>query len=439
MNIDRVEVRRYRSLYDVSIEPGPLTVLVGPNNSGKTNVMEALHFLAETYEFDLETAINRKGGFENVAHRRKRRTKVPVEFSVNVTASVAEIRNRTGGVRVRRSKKEVDGRAKLLIKHSFGFAASSSAIQADFYVKNEELSVAFRRRVGDDPKQLFRVVRTGNDIEIEVLASENKVESRREDPLWHLVQPFDDEGFQEYLSDRVRTDQLFLTQATFNWVLDFFTGQMSKMSLFQLSPLEVRRSGVPTPNAALGRHGENLPALVAHMRRHSPKQWSAVLAAMQRIVADLQDIRTDFTPDRRLTLQFVEREAGRPWGVEEVSDGTMQSLALFMTVLDPRLPVLMLEEPENSVHPWILRVLVDLCRDAAGKQIIISTHSPALLNYVRPSEVWAVWRKAGRSQMSRLELLDEDVFTLWETGQVGLAEYLDSGAVDEVVPGRDGA
>lgn len=342
-------------------------------------------------------------------------------------------------MRIRKSKDELDGRAKILIRHSFGFAASSTAIQADFYVKTETISVRLRRRAGEDAENLFRIVRSGNEIDLEIGPVDSHDDNFRKDPRWVFITPFEDDGFREYLIERVRSDQLLLTQATFNWVLDFFSGQMSKMSLFQLSPLEVRRSGVPTPNASLGRHGENLPALVAHMRRHSPKQWASVLSAMQRIVSDLEDIRTDFTPDRRLTLQFVEREAGRPWGVEEVSDGTMQSLALFMTVLDPRLPVLMLEEPENSVHPWILRVLIDLCRDASGKQVLISTHSPALLDYVRPSEIWVVWRRAGRSRMSRLESLDQDVSELWASGEVGLSEYLASGVVDEVVPGGDGA
>ena len=74
MRIESLTISRYRSLYGVSLRPGDLTVVVGPNNAGKTNLVDAVDFLAEAYRFGLEVAVGRKGGFENIAHRKVRRT-----------------------------------------------------------------------------------------------------------------------------------------------------------------------------------------------------------------------------------------------------------------------------------------------------------------------------------------------------------------------------
>src|SRR4051812_31057073 len=80
MRIERISIQAYRSLYNVTFAPTQFTVLVGPNNSGKSNLVEALDFLGDVHQHGIEVAITRKGGFENIAHRRMRRTKRPIAF-----------------------------------------------------------------------------------------------------------------------------------------------------------------------------------------------------------------------------------------------------------------------------------------------------------------------------------------------------------------------
>src|SRR6185437_13657901 len=45
MRITRVVIRNWRSIKDLDFEPSPVTVLVGPNNAGKTNILSAINFL----------------------------------------------------------------------------------------------------------------------------------------------------------------------------------------------------------------------------------------------------------------------------------------------------------------------------------------------------------------------------------------------------------
>src|SRR5580693_6930633 len=91
MKVNQIAITGYRSLYDVHIEPSDLTVLTGPNNSGKTNFVEALDFLAETSRHGLEVAINRKGGIENIIHRRMARTRRSLSFTIRIILSAEDL------------------------------------------------------------------------------------------------------------------------------------------------------------------------------------------------------------------------------------------------------------------------------------------------------------------------------------------------------------
>ena len=221
------------------------------------------------------------------------------------------------------------------------------------------------------------------------------------------------------------TDLLTPGLGVFNPVVREFERRLAAIHLYRLTPLECRKPGAPTPNPDLELHGENLPSLVAFMQRHSPEAWDQTLTAMRLIVPGLSDIRTGFTHDRRLTLQFVEDGVGRPWTAEEISDGTIQSLALFAAVFDPRNPVSFIEEPENAVHPWIVRGFVDVCRQVTYKQILVTTHSPALIGYLSPDEVVVLWRKEGRSELAPMTELDPEAVRLWSEGEVSTFDLVD--------------
>jgi len=96
---------------------------------------------------------------------------------------------------------------------------------------------------------------------------------------------------------------------------------------------------------------------------------------------------------------------------------------------------LVIEEPENSVHPWIVRHILDACREAStSKQIILTTHSPIIINAVRPEEVWVIWRAKGESQLAPLTWLDPEFLGMWEDGAIPTFDYIDSGALPHAIP-----
>jgi predicted ATPase len=417
MRIHTVNITGYRSLYQVTVEPGNLTVLTGPNNSGKTNFVEAIDFLAEVYRYGLESAISRKGGIENIVHRRMARTKRSLAFEVITSLEVGELA-------FLRNREQASRQDEVIVTHRFVILPASQRIDAEYRVSSEYLAFF----IPNSELPFFELTRENEDVTANVDAVQ-----LRNTPLEEIEFYYDSDLYQRFPT---RPTDL-VARFRFNPIESSFARAMGNIRLYQLAPLECRRPGVPAPNAEVDRHGQNLPALVAYLQKHHSSSWRRVIAAMQAIVPELVEIKTEYTPDRRLALQFVEKGVRRPWSAEDISDGTMQALGMYTAIFDPRTSLILFEEPENSLHSWVIRNFVDACRAAEGRQVILTTHSAVLLSYLAPKEVSLVWKANGQTNIRRIIEIQPEIESLWSDGNLTVFEMLDSGLLREAIPGGD--
>lgn len=431
MKLRRVFVQNYKSLRHVDFKPTDFSVLVGPNASGKSNFADAIDFLSYVYREGLEHAIARKGGYENIAFRKERRSKSAIEFEIEVEASPTEIRRLVSSPSFRTHEKAK--LSELRFTHHFAFQAIGSGIKSEYRVVKEKILIT----AAEDQPDLFSKGSAAVNIERNASGA-IKISTYGGSVLGSFVErPL---KFMQELADEsahVPPEQLaisfpFLTNLLFN----IFSRALSQMAVYKPSSELSRRPGVPTPNPLLMMTGENLPAVVDWLKRHKPDQWKEIMHAMKDILPNLEDIGVQYLHTKTLGLFFKERGISRPWTAEDISDGTIRALAILVASIDPRSSVLFVEEPENSVHPWIIKVLVERLRSISkSKNVIITTHSPVLLDIVAPAAVWVVHKVGGETHVSNLLELDPQAEMDWKMGRYKLSEYLDSGTVPQVVPG----
>lgn len=423
MEISRIRVTAFKSLYELEADFDHLTVVTGPNGAGKSNLVDALTFLSDAYRHDLEFAVSRAGGYENIAHRRTRRAKRPISFEVVARLQPTDMAN--GVFLFRRREEPWPHDVPLNLTHGFSFHASSQKLLADFEVIEEWFKIH-----DDQGRQLLYMGFRGGEIFSEV----RKHPKLRRTDITDLVRPFLDRGFNWDQWGRTpgRTELVGTLWRYMN-LFGLLSEHVAQLKVFQLSPHLSRTSGVATPNAELGRHGDNLPGAANNLRRRSPKAWERVEDAMRSLIPGLSGITIVPTEDRRLALQFKERGVGRPWNSSEVSDGTIQTFALLVALFDPRASMLIIEEPENAVHPWILRHILEIT-STTDRQILFTTHSPVLLDYVDPQIVWLMWMRQGRSALRRFVDMDPDLTEGLVSGKLSLFETYASGYFPEAVP-----
>jgi predicted ATPase len=415
MHLSRVEIRNYKSLRDVTFEPGAVSVFVGPNAAGKTNFADALDFLGDVYRWGLEAAVSRKGGYENISYRHSRRTKAPIQFRVILK-----------DVKARSAERPV--LVHVTFDHCFEFRAESRGIGANFTVAHESLVVYEELKAAK--RELLRMTKTPERDDISIEEHRGLFNEETSD-IMKDIWPF-------MAQDAHEEAELFLRRIPTLFNLSWIKGviaHLASLKVFQLSPRQERQPGVPTPNPDLDRIGTNLPAVIAFLQKKFPGAHRRLLDYTKRVMPSMEEIQTGFTHTKTLALFIKEQGFARPWAADDISDGTLQTIALLTAIFDPRAKIVVIEEPENSVHPWALRNLVAAVREASkSKQIILTTHSPILVDQLRPEELWVVQRPGAETRIDPLLKLDPSLKDDWGRGKFTLAEYLDSGAVPDAVP-----
>jgi predicted ATPase len=124
-------------------------------------------------------------------------------------------------------------------------------------------------------------------------------------------------------------------------------------------------------------------------------------------------------------MYFKLKESGQLVPASQASDGTLLVLAYLAVLYLPEPPrLLLIEEPENGIHPKRLREVLDILRDLVHEQshtqVVLTTHSPYALDSFEPEEVTLCTKTdTGEIRTTRLSDSPEvvrqlDVFTLGE-------------------------
>jgi predicted ATPase len=164
-----------------------------------------------------------------------------------------------------------------------------------------------------------------------------------------------------------------------------FIRTISSMRFLDLDPQALRRPSLPG-QTNLGDKGGNLSSVLNAICKN-PTGKEALLAWTRELTPlDVSDIKfPEVSLDGKIQLQLVEK-GGREISAESASDGTLRFLAIAGAMLGTEpARFYFFEELENGIHPNRAHLLINLLQDAARKrgiQVVGTTHSPALLNYL---------------------------------------------------------
>ncbi len=106
-------------------------------------------------------------------------------------------------------------------------------------------------------------------------------------------------------------------------------------------------------------------------------------------------------------LQFFPTEgiggAGRAFPFGDLSAGTQRVIDMVVSLLFDENSVMLVEQPEDCIHPGLLRKVLDLFRSYSDRtQLIFSTHSPAVLDMLQPEEIRLVTAPDGKTAVRAL-------------------------------------
>jgi predicted ATPase len=364
--IKRLRVSNYKSLKDVDVELGPVTVLIGPSGSGKTNFVESLRFLRDFLHHRGEGALQYFGNWPSVAPAAES-PPWRMDFSVrfDTPAIDADFEYQLGLWQDTRPY----GGQRLNLGQYLGIG---------FVVREEKLTLA--------DKTLFWH-KEGNWAVVPQVTGH---------PAPGGVVLGSLTGFPE-----ASKAYLALTHGV-GWYA---------FSDHAMRPGEQGPVGGDRQGGVQGLKDNGVNALEAlnaiDLNFQTSSHQKEIVAALQRL--DLSIASVDVAMPERNSIAVTHMIGGRPLTlqVRQESEGVRRFLACLIALYQsPSKQTLIFEEPEKGIHPGALALLADefkSCYEAKRGQVLLTTHSPDLLDHFPPEDLRVVAIKDGRTRIGPVE------------------------------------
>lgn len=361
MSLTEVEITGFRSIRTVRFPLRRLTVLVGANGVGKTNLYRSLELLHAAARGTLAEEIAREGGLGSIFFAGGKNLTEDGSF---------DPKYRTDGFRR-------DEKNRLMLE-----------ARLDGLGDDANLSMSYRVELGFPQKLVAAAFELEAQVKSELLTLDGgrkpTVLMERDKPaLWAR----DAEGSRQQLDNALLASETALSSlrgafpeidavryAMSNW--RFFHGFRTDRE----SPLRQPALAITAP--MLAADGSNLAAVFATLA-HIKEDMTDVDAAIEEAFPGARLVVDEPHTHATIGMRYPDTPK-RVFGAHELSDGTLQYLALMGALLAYRLPpFIALNEPETSLHPSLLPALGRIIARAAERtQIWVVTHSQVLADAI---------------------------------------------------------
>jgi len=393
--IESLKVQNYRALRDVYLRDlTPLTVLLGPNGSGKSTVFDVFNFLAECFQLGLRSAWDKRG------RSRELRTKGstgPIVFEI-------KYRERPNSPLITYHLAINDGAKGPVVSEEFlRWKRGSYGAPFKFLDFRNGVGTAVS---GEQPDESD--VRVETSLTSPDLLAVSTLGQFSAHPRAAALRQFISDWYVSYLSiDRTRDQP---------------------------------EAG---PQERLSKSGDNLPNVLQFLTEQHPARLEEIFTIMRERIPRLERVDASQMPDGRLLLQIMDAPFAEPILSRYASDGTLKMLAYLLVLHDPDPPKFIgIEEPENFLHPRLLFDLAEECRAAAERsQLLVTTHSPFLIDAIRPTELRVMYRDVdGYTRAVRADdIVGVNSFiaegatlgSLWTEGFFGIGDPLRNGGAPQ--------
>jgi predicted ATPase len=374
--LSKLRVQHYKSLFDTEVDLEPLTVFIGPNGSGKSNICESLAVLSDF--------------LQNLTDSEEDNYPVDESFIQALQKTSANSQNI--------ESKFWHGKSDFL-SFEIRIHPNINHNNSDKYEAMLELSV----HTNHAPHYEFSIKTEENNDSGKQLFKKD---------------------LRQFLFSREYPDS------------DLYNS-LRQVRIYDFAPTNL---SVNISNAdGMSRTGEGIAYSLVDILHTNRKNFDELEERFTRLVPNIKRILLPREQNQTFSLELIDRYSEHHIPASDISDGTLRILAFLTALYQEDTPsIICFEKLENGVHPWLLHKMMELLKIVSteginGKpvQILITTHSPLLLDYVEPYQVRAVeLDHEGKTQVhalptdsvrfqKALEAYDGALSELWFTNVFG--------------------
>jgi len=372
--ITKFHIRNFKQLKDVSMDCREINVVIGPNGAGKSSLLQSIDFLKAFVMSSVQHYMEiRNIALRDLLHARSfnNRTarKAFMEWDVWFELPGED----------REPARRYRYRVRYGIKHSM----------------RENIWLAS----GDTWHQLLN--RNYKQYELST--------PHGEEVAGDFLNP--EAGFMASITeeDRERYPDILRLKRFIEGIQTFL--------IWDPSVLRTRSRG---SHDVIGPHGQNLAAVLAELKQRDPRRFNQLVGRLKRVLPNLRDIAIKGIRSGWKEIGLVEnnQDGNIAFNHRQISDGTLRLIAIALIRYGLRYhSVVSFEEPENGVHPPILREVVRMIEELTQlkperrTQIFLTTHNPYLLDLFneRPETIFILEKGDGETGALMTRLSEETI------------------------------
>jgi predicted ATPase len=392
--LTQIRVKNFKSLKDVTLELGLRNVLVGANMAGKSNVMDLFRFIYDMAfpppgSMGLANAFVARGGFSEVLWKGDDERVIELALSGRTAAHGPE------------------------------------------WTWDYEVVIQ-----GDPRYDNFRIARERLTIRQGSLPARDLVENASHERF--LIK-----GPQQRLSSTPDPSRSILEFEIPGWPGSFLRSSIAKWRFYELVPASMRNPNQGAAAKFLQEHGENLSQWLSNLQlEHYDDSFARIQQVLRDALPQVTGLFNSPTQQSTVALGSRERHLKRPVTLPQMSAGELAFIAYLSIIFSP--PELAgslycVEDLENYMHPRLIETLLEVLRQSQEEwerrhqaaQIVMTTHSPLVVDKMKLEEIVFVERKGGATVCTRPKDKPQ-LQTLLENDEVGLGDLVYSGALSDV-------
>jgi len=385
--LQKLHFKNWRNLRDVTIDNlTPITVFIGANSSGKTNILDGLYFLRESCQKGVLHAVQNRGGMEKI-HALGTDLTTPIEIEITYSNAGKDLTYLLG--------LEFD-------RPDFPIPNVAESLQDS--TGKHYLEANYRNSVNiyhPDQETMHPLADAPFGWEQTVLSTYGNVAIYRE-----IYETF------QYLTHRWQ-----LLDENFMPPLSLQTGASG--DLLNIDPC-----------------ADNVPIMLDFMMKVEPALYEQLQSDLRWLLGHIDKLET--YSDEHETRIALQEKTFRGTEAPTISAGTARLVAILTAVhtLNHKQRINMpglvvIEEPDTALNPWLLQSFMEQLRNYVSReyprQFILTTHNPRLLDYFEPNEVRIIQRdEQGYASVKHVPQYIQDIWLdeyklgeVWATGSLG--------------------
>jgi predicted ATPase len=379
MIINRIQVLNYGCLRYVDVPMGRFHLLIGPNASGKSTLMDAIKFVSDVVRDGVEAAcVKRTANFQDLVWGRpedpeQQRFEIALEFDLpeEVREKLPASRNFT------------------TLRYEIGMGFDDSLSRVGIFTEQAILQTP-EEHTGAEPSlaQTLPLFPSPTPPPNTIVQSQRqgyrRVFSKRDTGrTWYYSETSEQNaqrGWNAGVNLGANRSALSILPdddehyPAVTRVLTFLRDRIVDLSL---NSGRLREASPPRAGSHFAADGSNLPWLADSLLKEDTVKAKSWLGHMECALSGFESVRVVDRQDDRHKYLMLKYDNGLEVPSWKASDGTLRFMALTILANLPQASGLYtVEEPENGIHPGALEELFNSLSSVYDAQVLLATHSP---------------------------------------------------------------